>query len=262
MATVQSFKKQLSAMSRETLGNLKKSSPFKGFYKDFIQFLTHLKEVEEGILDTCEGSGDHRERISHECRELSEFGIGLLRNINTVARYTPVATLDKMVTDRFGEADTSHFMENHPFTRGEDRLQGKEPVVYLDREGKECDLGEWAGIWYANVRGALKYHFNNTKTKSFNKFAIEFVNFCSSLCLAYNCVKDNGMDVGLASEIRNYLWNDNLSKESVLERFRDWVLYIALLESASMDYTLEALVKTKKLDEDEIAGAWIDAWND
>ena len=247
-------------MSRETLGNLKKASPFKSFYQNFIQFLTHLKEVEEGILDTCEGSNGHRERISHECRELTEFGLGLLRNINAVARYTPVATLDRMVTDRFGEADTRHVMENHSFTKGEDRLHGKEPVVYIDR--KECDLGECAGMWYAKVRGALKYHFNNTKTKSFNKFAIQFVNFCSSLCLAYNCVKGNGMDVGLASEIRNYLWNDNISKGSALERFRDWVLYLALLDGASMDYTLEALVKSKELDEGEIAGAWIDAWID
>ena len=70
------------------------------------------------------------------------------------------------------------------------------------------------------------------------------------------------MDVGLASEIRNYLWNDNLSKGSALERFKEWVLYLSLLDSSSMDYTLEALVKTKELDEDEIAGAWIDAWID
>lgn len=260
MATLQSYKKRLSAMSGETLGNLKKASPFKGFYKNFIQFLTHLKEAEEGILATCEGSDDHRERIAGECRELAELGLGLLRNINTVARYTPAATLDRMVTDRFGEADTGHFMENHPFTKGEDRLCGKEPAAYLDQE--ECDLGECAGMWYAKVRGALKFHFSNPNTESFNRFATAFVNFCSSLCLAYNCVKDNGMDVGLASEIRNYLWNDNLSKGSVLERFRDWVLYLALLESASMDYTLEALVKSKELDGDEIAGAWIDAWID
>jgi hypothetical protein len=262
MATLQSYKKQLSAMSKETLGNLKKGSPFKSFYKNFIQFLTHLKEVEEGILDTCEGSDDHRERINSECQELTEFGIGLLRNINIIARFTPVATLDKMVTDKFGEADTKHFMENHFFNKGEDRLNGKEPVVYLDRAKGEYELGQCAETWYANVRGALKYHFSNPKTKSFNKFAVAFVNFCSSLCLAYNCVKDNGMDVGLASEIRNYLWNDNLSKGSALERFKEWVLYLSLLDSSSMDYTLEALVNTKELDEDEIAGAWIDAWID
>lgn len=262
MATLQSYKKQLSAMTEETLGNLKKASPFKSFYKNFIQFLTHLKEVEEGILDTCEGSDDHRERINGECQELTEFGLGLLRNISIIARFTPVATLDRMVTGRFGEADTRHFMERHFFTKGEDRLDGKEPVVYLDGEDKECGLGKCAEMWYDNVRGTTRHHFINPKAKSFNKFATECANFCSSLCLAYNCVKDNGMDVGLASEIRNYLWNDNLSKGSALERFKDWVLYLAMLDSSSMDHTLEALVKAKELDGDEIAGAWIDAWTD
>lgn len=257
MSTLQSYIKQLDAMSEEVLETLKNTtSPFKSFYKAFIHVLVHLKETEEGILDTDEGSDGHRDSINRVCRVYSEAGIGLLRNLNIIVRFTPVTTLSKMLSGDFSPEDAGNFMKEHPYTPGKDRLAGFEPAVEA--------LSQIAKKAVKRIDSITAYHFTGNKSNSsagMDKFGRQWANFTKALCVAYNSVASR-QDIGLASEIRNYLWRDFLSDGSAPERFYEFARFLSDLEGTSMKYSLEALVKPRKLTEEQVAGVFIDAWTD
>lgn len=260
MSTLQSYTKQLDTMSEEALETLKGNSPFKSFYKAFIHVLTHLKDTEEGILDTDEGTDAHRDAINTICRSKTEFGIGLLRNLNIIVRYTPVTTLSKMLSGDFSPEDAGNFMKEHPYTPGKDRLGGTEPAV-----GEEhTPLSQIADKAVQRIDIIMRYYFTGNKSNSsagMDKFGREWANFTKALCVAYNSVASR-QDIGLASEIRNYLWCDCLSKGSAPERFYEFTRFLSDLEGTSMKSSLEALVKPRKLTEEQVAGVFIDAWTD